>query len=208
MTQVVDIRDDPLSAVRTATEVLASGGVVVMPTDTVYGVGSSATDAAALDRIFELKDRPRETAIPVLVADIDQAREIATFDPASAAAAAAYWPGPLTLVVTSRGVVAAGADDTVGVRCPDDDFVRVVAAAVGPLAVSSANRHGQQPAVEAAAAAAGLAGPVDLVVERGPCDGRSSTVASMGPPLVIIRAGQVTRHQLERAVGPDMGRPS
>lgn len=184
---------DPRTQVDRAIEVLLAGGVIVVPTDTVYGLAARVDDAAAVGRLYELKGRPDHVPIAVLVADVAQADELGRLSDADRAVADHFWPGPLTVVVPARRELSfAAADGTVGLRCPESPLVRTLAAGVGPLATTSANRHGAATPLGAAAAAAGLAGPVDLVVDGGPCAGAPSTVVTVGPPTVVHRPGPVT----------------
>ncbi len=141
---------------------------------------------------------------PVLVADAAQAR--ALVDPLAVTAEVArwmdrLWPGALTLVLP-RSVEAAwlalgGSEATVGLRCPDSDFVRALAARVGPIATTSANRHGEPTPTTALEAAAALAGPVGLVVDGGPAGTVASTVVdATDVRWRILREGSVTEHDL------------
>jgi L-threonylcarbamoyladenylate synthase len=175
--------DDP-AAVAETVAALRGGGAVVLPTETVYGL---AVLPGGEDRLITLKARPADMPIAVLVADPAQVEELATAPPAAAELMAAHWPGPLTLVLPARD-----GSGTVGVRFPDHDFVRAVAAEVGPVATTSANRHGEPTPATAHAAAAGLAGPVDLVIDGGAVTGTPSTVvdATVDPP-VVLREGPV-----------------
>jgi tRNA threonylcarbamoyl adenosine modification protein (Sua5/YciO/YrdC/YwlC family) len=132
----------------TAEDILRSGGVVLLPTDTVYGVAVDPTIPGATQRLFDLKGRGRDIPIAVLVADAEQAWSIARHPvlPAALGLAARHWPGALTLVVWRDPAWPADIGDdlaTVGVRCPDHDLVRAWCREVGPLATSSANRHGE-----------------------------------------------------------------
>lgn len=184
-------------ALHAAAEALRRGQPIVVPTDTVYGLAVVAGDPDALDRLFELKQRPRERSIAVLVADLAQAETLATFSAPARAAAEAHWPGALTLVGDRLAGVdpSVGRDDgTVGVRCPGHQFVRALAAAVGPLATTSANLSGAPTPAEAEAAAAALDGDVVLVVDDGPCAGVASTVARLDADgnVTVFRQGDVT----------------
>jgi L-threonylcarbamoyladenylate synthase len=186
-------RDDP-TALDRAVAALRAGRAVVLPTDTVYGL---AALPAHEDELRRLKGRPDSVPIAVLVADVDQA-ESAAGSPLPAAAlrlATAFWPGPLTLVVpTPTGA-------TLGVRCPDDPFVRAIAAAVGPLATTSANRHGEPTPTAAAAAAASLVDDVVLVVDGGTLAGTASTVVDVTvPEPVILREGDIDSGAVAAAV--------
>jgi L-threonylcarbamoyladenylate synthase len=184
--------DDPAALDRTV-EALRAGAAVVVPTDTVYGVACLPDQQAQL---LELKGRPASVPIAVLVADAAQA-EVATGRPLPAGAealAAAFWPGPLTLVLPSA------AGPTLGVRCPAHDFVRSVAAAVGPIATTSANRHGEPTPPGAAAAAASLAGAVAVIVDGGTLAAVASTVVdATGELPVVLREGPVTAAEIRDA---------
>lgn len=188
-----------IESVPLAVEALRAGGVVIVPTDTVYGLAVLADDEFAVERLYDLKQRAFGVPIAVLVADLDQATSIARFDAAALAAAEEFWPGPLTLVVPAHADPPrfAADDGTVGVRCPDHDVTRAVAAAAGPLATTSANRHGVPTPHEAAAAAAAFAGDIAVVIDTGPCTGAASTVATIGPPLVVHRDGSVSADALQ-----------
>jgi L-threonylcarbamoyladenylate synthase len=118
------------------------------------------------------------------------------FPPAAVRLAARFWPGPLTLVLPRRpeaaGLALGGEADTVGVRCPDDGFVRALARRVGPVATTSANRHGQPTPATAEEAAAALTGEVAVVVDGGPRDGVPSTVVDCtGSELRVLRRGAI-----------------
>ncbi len=201
---------DP-GAVERVAEVLSAGDLAVLPTDTVYGLAALPTVAGATARIFEAKERPDRQALAVLVADVEQAAEVADLDAAAhpdelAGLLADGWPGPLTVVVPRRGSAAAldlgGDPSTVGVRCPDHALVRAVAAAVGPLATTSANRHGA-PTPETAEAAADLALVPCLVVDGGRLTARASTVIDATRP-----GWPVLRHGGYPEAGLDRFRPS
>ena len=178
-----------------AADVLAAGGAVVLPTDTVYGVVVRADLPGAVERLAELKDRAAEQPVAVLVASIGQAEAVGVLSPAARRLAERWWPGPLTLVLPRRpglgwdlGEPAA----TVGVRVPDHDLVRDLAEALGPLATTSANRHGEPTPPTAVEAAATLARPPDLVVDGGTCAGQASTVVDVtGTEPVVLRPGPI-----------------
>lgn len=191
-----------------AVEVLQHGGVVVLPTDTVYGLAARATEPQAIERIYQLKQRPADLAIALLVADVDQAGELVELGPFDVAAARQLWPGALTLVLPRHAHAdqRLGRDDgTVGIRSPASDFVRSVAREVGPLATTSANLSGSPTAPTAAAAAASLAGSVDLIVDAGPCAGVASTVARIGAngDVVVYRQGEISAEQIALATQPE-----
>ena len=181
---------------------LQEGQIVLLPTDTVYGLAVMATNSAAVAAVFALKQRPVDTSVAVLVADIAQAASYVDLGADGNALAERFWPGALTIVAnrTDNGAVAAGTDSTLGVRCPDDDFVRSVAAAVGPLAASSANLHGQ-PTPELCSEVAELFDTVQIVVDGGPRQGSASTVVSIidGAP-VLLRQGPISMTNINAAL--------
>jgi tRNA threonylcarbamoyl adenosine modification protein (Sua5/YciO/YrdC/YwlC family) len=162
---------------------LERGEVVGLPTDTVYGLAACLSQSTGVGRLFALKGRPRDLAIPVLVADLAQAERVAGGgDPQLTALADRFWPGALTIAVRRErgsGAVLGGDPATVGLRCPDDDVVRALCRRVGPLAVTSANRHGAPPAKTAVEFRSSFGAEVDVVLDGGVRDGRPSTVVSI-----------------------------
>jgi L-threonylcarbamoyladenylate synthase len=198
--------DDP-GAIAEATAVLASGGAVVLPTDTVYGLAALPTVPGATDALFELKERSERQPLAVLVADIEQALALVEA-PAEVVERwmAQLWPGPLTLVLPrsamARDLPLGGDDATIGVRCPDHPFVRAVAAELGPIATTSANRSGEPTPTTAQGAADALSGPVSLVVDGGPAGTVASTVVdATSAEWRVLREGAVSLDQLEAAAG-------
>jgi len=196
MTRFVDAGDP--AAVDAVAAALQRGEVVVLPTDTVYGVAVLPTDGAAVERLFALKGRSAEVPLAVLCADAEQALALAAADAAAAAAEAArrWWPGPLTLVMPRRSGLALHLGepaDTVGVRVPAHPLVQAVARLVGPIATSSANRHGKPVATTAAEAVAALGGAgVALAVDAGAIEGTSSTVVdATSVPWRTLREGSI-----------------
>jgi L-threonylcarbamoyladenylate synthase len=191
-----------------AIEVLRAGGIVALPTDTVYGIAVSFETPGGIEALFAAKHRPPERGIALLISDAEQATTIAEWPLAAAALAAAFWPGGLTLVVPQRDDVAwppvlTGGAPTIGLRVPDHDAPRALAAAVGPLPTTSANRSGEPEAPDAAAIVAHLGDAVALVLDGGRVDGgpASTVVDCTVEPPRILRAGAVDRAGLEAALG-------
>jgi L-threonylcarbamoyladenylate synthase len=186
--------DDALAALR-------AGEVVVVPTDTVYGIAVDPSRPGATDRLFAIKERPTDVALPILVADAEQAFSLATeVPPVARRLAEAFWPGGLTIVLPRRaglGFDLGGADDaTIAVRVPDHDVPRTLAHAVGPLATTSANLHGRPTPETAAGVAAELIG-VSVVLDGGRCAGAPSTVVvCTDDGWRVVREGRIGIHQL------------
>lgn len=176
-----------------AAAVLASGHVVGIPTDTVYGVAVDPWRPGATDRLFAAKERPRRVVLPVLVGGLQQAGLLADpLSPVASRLVERWWPGPLTVVVGARadhGADIGGDGRTVGLRCPDHAVVRALCWRAGPLATTSANRHGEPPTTTAAELVAALP-EVSLVLDAGPCGRPASTVVDASTePVRLLRAG-------------------
>ncbi|MFI5036065.1 MAG: L-threonylcarbamoyladenylate synthase [Acidimicrobiales bacterium] len=182
---------------------LARGAVVALPTDTVYGLGASIAFPDALEALFSLKRRPDRVALPVVAARASDLDELVDGWPEGAARLiAAYWPGPLTLVVEAREPLAArvhSATTRVGFRVPDDPVLGAVLAASGPLALTSANGHGEPPCVTADGVLAAFVGRAQLagVLDGGRRDAPvSSVVEFAGDGWRVVRVGAITLEQL------------
>jgi len=176
-----------------AAAALSAGEAIVVPTDTVYGIAVDAFLPGATGRVFAAKQRPHSVDLPVLVAEPDDVwRLVADVPPAAAALIERWWPGPLTIVLRRRprlDLDLGDRVDTVGVRCPASDVVRALARAVGPLATTSANRHGEPTPPTAAGVALALPG-VSIVLDGGVCDGAPSTVVDVTTgDVVVLREG-------------------
>ena len=185
---------------------LLAGRAVVVPTDTVYGVAVSASVPGATRELFVLKDRPADQPLAVLVHDVEQALTLAAdLSGVVRRLVAAFWPGPLTLVVARRpelvGHLELGGDgSTVGLRCPDHALVREITGRVGPIVTTSANRHGEVTPPTAAGAVAALTGPVAVAVDGGLLRGVPSTVVDCtGVGWRVLREGAVSVARLQAA---------
>lgn len=181
---------------------LLAGGAVVVPTDTVYGLAALPDIRSATDQLFALKGRATATPLAVLCADVDQALDLAQLadERAVRAVAERWWPGPLTLVVPRRigmALYLGEPEDTVGLRVPDHDLVRAVARAVGPIAATSANRHGEPTATTAAEAIDALGAGVGLAVDGGPLPAAASTVIdATAVPWRALRSGPIDGNEV------------
>jgi L-threonylcarbamoyladenylate synthase len=190
------------AGIRRAAELLAAGGLVAFPTDTVYGIGCRAGDAAALQRLFAAKRRPSEKAVPWLVSSLAQAEE-AGINPDERARrlADAFWPGGLTLVLSATE---GGA--TQGVRVPDHAVALALISAAGPLATSSANRSGEPETWGADDVAIALADAeeLDAILDGGEVPGgvASSVLDLTVRPARLLREGAILRKELEAVIRP------
>jgi tRNA threonylcarbamoyl adenosine modification protein (Sua5/YciO/YrdC/YwlC family) len=192
----------PEASLTAALEALDAGQVVVMPTDTVYGLAVDPFRPGASDRLFALKRRPRTVDLPLLVAGADQVLAVATGAPEVAARLMdRYWPGPLTLVVPRRPDLEADLGDdeaTVGVRCPDHEVPLALCAQHGPLATTSANLHGEPTLTTAVEVEAALGDAVAVVLDGGPCAGEPSTVVDCtGEAPKCLREGRIPWPEIE-----------
>jgi L-threonylcarbamoyladenylate synthase len=191
------------AGIREAARVLAAGGVIAFPTDTVYGLACDLHNAEAVRRVYEIKGRPAAMPLIAMLAEAGQWPEVAReASPAALGFMGRWWPGPLTIILPARADLPAevlGGGDTVGVRMPDHPVALALLRAVGrALATTSANLSGQAAALTAAEAEASLGAWVDLVLDAGPAPGGlASTVldCAVDPPA-ILRAGPVTRVDL------------
>ena len=191
-----------------AADILRAGGLVAFPTETVYGLGGDARSDKAVARIFEAKGRPRFNPLIVHVPDLATARRYARFDARAEAIAAAFWPGPLTLVLPLREdaglspLVTAGLD-TVAIRVPAHAIARALLAAFdGPLAAPSANPSGKVSPTRADHVAAGLTGRIEAIVNGGACAvGVESTILGLAGEPQLLRPGGIPAEALEAALG-------
>ena len=180
-----------------AIEVLRTGGVVGLPTDTVYGIAVDPDRPSALELLYAAKRRPPDRRIAVLCADAAQAAGLGEMTEAAEALAAAFWPGGLTLVLRVRpGAVPAafGAEiETLGIRVPAHPCPRAIAAILGPLPTTSANLSGQPEATNAGGIVAILGEAVSLVLDGGPSSGgpASTVVDCSGGEAQILRSGAI-----------------
>ena len=197
-----------------AIRVLRGGGIVAIPTDTVYGLAADLASPGSIARLFAAKRRPVDQAVVLLLADADQAGGLAEWPPAAEALAAAFWPGGLTLVLSQRPETRlpgelTGGRPTVGLRLPDHPAPRALAAALGPLPVTSANLSGRPEASDAGEIADQLGEAIDLILDGGPArGGPASTVVDCSADAArILREGAIAADEIAgclRAAGlPD-----
>jgi L-threonylcarbamoyladenylate synthase len=189
---------DDLDGRTAAVDVLRDGGVVALPTDTVYGIAVAVSTPGGIERLFAAKRRAPDKGIMLLLADAAQASSAGVMTPAAVALGAAFWPGGLTVVVPQRldvtwPPVLTGGAATIGLRVPDHDSPRTLARGVGPLPTTSANVSGLPEAADAEAIVDQLGDAVDLVLDGGPAHGGppSTVVDCTGPLPSILRVGAI-----------------
>lgn len=199
--------------IASAAEILRAGGLVVMPTETVYGLAGDATNPQAVARIFEAKGRPQFNPLIAHVLDLAAAEREATLPPKARALIARFWPGPLTIVAprherTSVCELACAGLPSIALRAPAHPMARALLEAVGrPLAAPSANRSGHVSPTTAQHAAADLADRVGLVLDGGPCaHGLESSIVAFRADgsVALLRPGTIARDEIEAITGPLM----
>jgi L-threonylcarbamoyladenylate synthase len=192
-------------AIEWAAERLASGGVIAIPTDTVYGIAASLAHDAAIRRIYTVKGRPEDRPLAVLVSSTDALLHIASTDIHIAILLDRFWPGPLTVVVPARAGVPAGVlgpGGTVGVRMPNHPLaIEVIEKAGGAVACTSANRTGEPPATTAAGVATSIGPDLDMILDGGRAPGGvpSTVIGISGTEIAILREGAIAGVEIRRA---------
>jgi L-threonylcarbamoyladenylate synthase len=196
-----------------AARVLARGGLVAFPTETVYGLGADATNPAGVAGIYQAKGRPSFNPLISHVTNLDQAREIGVFN-AHACALATFWPGPLTLVVPKTAScavadLATAGLDTIAIRVPAHPVARAIIETFGrPVVAPSANISGHVSPTTAAHVASDLSGRIDLIIDGGPVDvGVESTVVGCFEEPMLLRPGGLPREDIERVLGRRLLQP-
>lgn len=203
------VRTADQAAIEEAGRLLRAGALVAFPTETVYGLGADATNGRAVASIFETKGRPRFNPLIVHVPSLEAAERIAELSPDARALAAAFWPGPLTLVMKRRedagisDLVSAGLE-TIAVRIPAHPVAQALLAAAGrPLAAPSANRSGRVSPTEALHVVEDLGSRPGMILDGGatPHGLESTVLDATGEEIVLLRPGAVPREAIEAALG-------
>lgn len=191
-----------------ATEILRAGGLVAFPTETVYGLGADACNGKAVAQIFAAKDRPAFNPLIVHVATLEMAQSIARFGDPALRLAAAFWPGPLTLVLPLHedaciAPIVTADLPTIGLRLPEHPVAqRLLNAFGGPIAAPSANLSGKISPTTAAHVANGLSGRIDAILDAGPCKvGLESTIIGFDPVPTLLRPGGLPVEVIEACLG-------
>ena len=192
-------------AVANTASALRDGGVVLTPTDTVYGLICLPGSAYAINTVFAMKQRPSNWRLPVIVADLEQAENELPFiwNSAGRSLANAFWPGALTIacgIQENETDWLAGRDEA-AVRAPDYLFIQTLARMLGPLLMTSANRHGNETPHTMEGALTALAVPPALAIDGGLLSGDPSTLVNVNLPVPVIeRAGAIPSAEIERVL--------
>ncbi|MGB8819080.1 MAG: L-threonylcarbamoyladenylate synthase [Rhizobiaceae bacterium] len=210
MAEILSISDETLDR---AAALLRAGGIVAVPTETVYGLAADATNGRAVAAIYEAKGRPPFNPLIVHVSGMEMAESLAIFDPVSRQLAEAFWPGPLTLVLPLKphssisNLVTAGLE-TVGLRCPKGPARDLIARLGSPLAAPSANSSGRISATSAKAVAADLGAHIPLILDGGASPvGVESTIVKVEDGHVrLLRPGGIAGENIEKACGMPLER--
>lgn len=196
--KIAKLNNDAKEKLRQAAAILSSGGLVVMPTETVYGLGGDATSADAARKIYEAKGRPSNNPLIIHIADPCDAEEYCHTSPLYYKLAKAFMPGPLTVIMQKKDTIptpVTGGLDTVAVRCPDHKVANALIRAFGkPIAAPSANISGRPSPTCAKYVIEDLCGHVDMIIDGGECEiGLESTIVKIdGDTLTLLRPGAVT----------------
>lgn len=192
-----------------AAALLSAGELVAFPTETVYGLGGDARNSLAVAGIYQAKGRPRFNPLIVHVADLAMAETFATFDTRARALAAAFWPGPMTLVLplrpdTGLSPLVTAELDTVAIRIPAHPLAAALIRAFGgPLAAPSANPSGKVSPTRADHVAQGLSGRIAAILDGGPCAvGVESTILGLDGAATLLRPGGIAVEEIEALIGP------
>jgi L-threonylcarbamoyladenylate synthase len=188
-----------------AAERIAAGGVVGVPTDTVYGLACDPRSAAAADRIYAIKQRPPDMELSLLGATLEDLELCGDMSPLARSLAAEFWPGGLSIIVPVRRdarLAVPRRGSTISLRVPAHSLLRQLAARTGPLATTSANRHGRPAALTAAECEAALGGGIGGVLDGGPAGGLGSTIIDLteAPPR-LLRLGPISAEALRPYLG-------
>ncbi|APG14179.1 L-threonylcarbamoyladenylate synthase [Bradyrhizobium elkanii] len=197
-----------------AARILAAGGLVAFPTETVYGLGADAANATAIAHLYAAKGRPAFNPLIAHVADLSAARRIGRFDARALRLAEAFWPGPLTLVLPKTddcpvAELATAGLDTVAIRIPAHPVAEAILRAFGGAVVApSANISGHVSPTLAAHVESDLAGRIDLIVDGGPVTvGVESTIVGCFDAPMLLRPGGLSRERIEAVLGAPLARP-
>ena len=201
--ETINLSKNQEKAIQRSAETLLSGGIVIFPTDTVYGIGALPTFPSAIKQIFKLKNRPTSMPLPLLLSEAKQISSVSSYRSQTMdQLTEMFWPGPLPLIVPdvmpaiSKSL---NGQETIAVRCPNHDIVRELVTRTGPVATTSANLHGQPTALTLAEIAKSFEA-VELGIDDGECvHGTASTILDLAKPYPeILRQGPISAIQISQ----------
>ena len=203
-TQILPVTSPP--ALDLAREHLDRGEPIAFPTDTVYGLGVRYDKADAVDKLFLIKKRDRNKAIPILIGDLNQIHSVAReFQPQVKKLAKMFWPGPLTIIVPKSQLVPLNVSpfDTVGIRMPDHPDLLSLMQSCGPLAATSANRSGEPDPLNAIQVLEQLDGLIPLILDGSDSPGQrpSTVIDCSGNSVLLVRKGPIEFDEILRITG-------
>lgn len=187
--------------IKKSVDILNNGGIIAIPTDTVYGFAALASNEKAIERLYKVKEREKNKSIAVLLGDSAQAKLVTDdFSQSADRITQKFWPGGLTVIVKKRNGLPPNISqqDTIGIRIPDHEFVRTLICVSGPLAVTSANHSGLPPATSVSEFENALGDQLDLIVDGGKTAGGipSTVVDCTTSPIKILREGIIPSEEL------------
>lgn len=201
MPEIINLKHQFEQALKKSIEILNAGGLIVFPTDTIYGLASKFDNLSAIQRIYTVKDRDQTKALAVLVGNISQVEEVSDeIPPIAKRLMEKFWPGALTIVLqkSNKIVTPLSQDNSIGIRIPDDQFVRLLSENTGPLATTSANISGLSSTTNVSEVLAQLRDLVDLIIDGGESPGGvASTVVDCRKNVIeLLREGAISKQDL------------
>jgi len=199
--EIINLKHQFEQALKKSIEILNAGGLIVFPTDTIYGLASKFDNLSAIQRIYTVKDRDQTKALAVLVGNISQVEEVSDeIPPIAKRLMEKFWPGALTIVLqkSNKIVTPLSQDNSIGIRIPDDQFVRLLSENTGPLATTSANISGLPSTTNVSEVLAQLRDLVDLIIDGGESPGGvASTVVDCRKNVIeLLREGAISKQDL------------
>lgn len=203
-TRIFSSSDVTFEIISRVAQEIAAGALAVVPTDTVYGIGTGAFCEASIQQIYKIKERPATSPLQILTGSLEQARAVAEFSPEAERLAKKFWPGGLTLILppTVQGRALTRGFAGLGLRVPGNTFlVRLLQAMPGPLACTSANLHGQPVLTQEKDVLETFDGKVDFIFLGGTLSPTASSVVDVTAGPLLLRQGSVPRAELESVWG-------
>lgn len=209
MTKIVrvDLDNPSVNIIKEMVQIIKNGGVVVYPTDTVYGLGANALNPRAVLKIFKIKKRSLNQPLPVIVSGLKMAEKLAFINNDARKLIGAFWPGSLTIIMDKKPVlpsIVVSGGSSVGLRMPNHTIpLMMLKTSKLPLVATSANIHGKPDPIDAKDIIKQIGKEVDLIFDCGKTKGKPSTIVDLTkvPPL-IVRSGSINREAIEKVIGP------